>query len=270
MEFRPEWLMDPQSEIFRWYRWHKTQRSWSRDLNLAISWIKIWFVYSIHEWDFVSSGSTNFTFLKRGRQEPSTSSPLTTLKTLKPSTPSSTTWQKRRAWYGASTPGQRSSRGSSRSLILATERISNGVLWTGKVSRFARLIAFGVINFKWQKGPQRKWSTTATKEIFLGQHISHFLFSTTRAKYICINWRTYLHKIEKYLDKWKKIFQERLSHFLFSPTGAKYRPMFKFDGTLVCGQPAPTGKHHHQQIVPTIILLVLVSSVDSWLLTLDC
>ena len=48
------------------------------------------------------------------------------------------------------------------------------------------------------------------------------------------------------VHKFKKIFQERLSHFLFSPTGAKYRPMFKFDGTLVCGQPAPTGERHHQ------------------------
>ena len=34
-------------------------------------------------------------------------------------------------------------------------------------------------------------------------------------------------------------FQEKLSHFLFSPVGAKYRAMFKFDGELVCGQPAP-------------------------------
>ena len=34
-------------------------------------------------------------------------------------------------------------------------------------------------------------------------------------------------------------FQEKLSHFLFSPVGAKYRAMFKFDGELVCGEPAP-------------------------------
>ena len=27
MEFRPEWLMDPQSEIFHWYRWDRKQQS---------------------------------------------------------------------------------------------------------------------------------------------------------------------------------------------------------------------------------------------------
>ena len=34
-------------------------------------------------------------------------------------------------------------------------------------------------------------------------------------------------------------FQEHLSHFLFSPLGAKYRSLFKFEGDLTCGQPAP-------------------------------
>ena len=35
------------------------------------------------------------------------------------------------------------------------------------------------------------------------------------------------------------MFHEKLSHFLFSPMGAKYRIMFKFEGDLVCGEPAP-------------------------------
>ena len=34
-------------------------------------------------------------------------------------------------------------------------------------------------------------------------------------------------------------FQEHLAHFLFSPLGAKYRSLFKFEGDLTCGQPAP-------------------------------
>ena len=34
-------------------------------------------------------------------------------------------------------------------------------------------------------------------------------------------------------------FHENLSHFLFSPLGAKYRSLFKFNGSLTCGQPAP-------------------------------
>ena len=34
-------------------------------------------------------------------------------------------------------------------------------------------------------------------------------------------------------------FQEHLSHFLFSPLGAKYRSLFKFEGELACGRPAP-------------------------------
>ena len=42
-------------------------------------------------------------------------------------------------------------------------------------------------------------------------------------------------------------FHEKLSHFLFAPMGAKYRNMFKFDGTLHCGEPAPP---------------ILVSSID--------
>ena len=34
-------------------------------------------------------------------------------------------------------------------------------------------------------------------------------------------------------------FHSSLSHFLFSPAGAKYRIMFKFEGELECGAPAP-------------------------------
>ena len=34
-------------------------------------------------------------------------------------------------------------------------------------------------------------------------------------------------------------FHRHLAHFLHSPRGAKYRPMFRFQGELVCGQPAP-------------------------------
>jgi predicted RND superfamily exporter protein len=34
-------------------------------------------------------------------------------------------------------------------------------------------------------------------------------------------------------------FRRHLAHFLFSPPGARYRAVFSFNGSLVCGQPAP-------------------------------
>jgi len=36
------------------------------------------------------------------------------------------------------------------------------------------------------------------------------------------------------------LFNDRLTRFLFSPSGARYRMLFRFDGSLECGTPAPT------------------------------
>ena len=138
MEFRPEWLMDPDSEIYRWYRQHK-----------------------LH---FSEEGEAGTLYIK----------PID---------------------YPANME-------KLDSLMMAFERETTVIReidsWTTKFKEFLD-------------------SMQPSDEPFL--------------------WSS--------LDA--ETFHARLSHFLFSPLGAKYRPMFKFAGTLVCGQPAPR---------------VLVSSVD--------
>jgi len=139
MEFRPEWLMDPQSEIFRWYREHKLH--FSEEGEAGTLYIKpIDYIENIEALDTLVDNMAKETSLIRSIDS-----------------------------------------------------------WTTAFKGFlSELDPSNSADFQWSS----------------------------------LN---------------RESFQERLSHFLFSPTGAKYRPMFKFDGTLVCGQPAPT---------------VLVSSVD--------
>ena len=50
-------------------------------------------------------------------------------------------------------------------------------------------------------------------------------------------------------------FNTYLTKFLFTPSGSKYQKMFRFDGDLKCGQPAPPITVSIQNIF--IILLLI-------------